>query len=127
MDEKCPEQEGPDMDSQSKTNSYSMLEGEITALEEKQRILREKTNAQQKIIEQLESARRQAETEASKFRLLFENAIDGILVADTQTHRFILANQRICQMLGYTREELLERTIEDIHPPEVVPQAIDLF
>jgi PAS domain S-box-containing protein len=112
------------MDSQSKN---FMPEEKIAALEEKHRNLQEQTAALRKVIEDLEGARRRAEAEAAKYRLLFENATDGILVADCETHRFILANQRICQMLGYTQEELLRLRIEDIHPPEIVRQALELF
>jgi hypothetical protein len=40
------------------------------------------------------------------YRALVEHAADGILVSD-QTGRYVEANQAICRMLGYSRDELL--------------------
>ncbi len=41
-----------------------------------------------------------------KLRTILDNAVDGILVADAQTHKFVLANNAICRMLGYSAAEL---------------------
>jgi len=43
-----------------------------------------------------------------RYRTLFENAPDGIVIADRGSH-FIDANPSMCRMLGYTREELVGR------------------
>ena len=40
------------------------------------------------------------------YRALVEHAADGVLVSD-QTGRYVEANQAICRMLGYSRDELL--------------------
>lgn len=53
-----------------------------------------------------------------KLRVVFDGAQDGILVADTQSRKFILSNRGIQQMLGYSNEELLQLGVDDIHPPE---------
>jgi len=53
-----------------------------------------------------------------KFRTIFDSASDGIVVADATTGRFIAANETICQMLGYSQEELLQLNISDISPKE---------
>lgn len=52
----------------------------------------------------------------NKFESIFNNARDGILLADTKTKKFISANKRICNMLGYTYEELMKLGVEYIHP-----------
>ncbi len=57
------------------------------------------------------------------YRTLFEDATDGLLVADVETGRFVLANPRICIMLGYACEELLKLTIADIHPADWLERA----
>ncbi len=46
------------------------------------------------------------------YKTLFESAEEGILVADSETNRFIYANPAICRMLGYSLEELrgMDRT-----------------
>jgi PAS domain S-box-containing protein len=54
---------------------------------------------------------------------LFEDATDGLLVADVETGRFVLANPRICIMLGYTCDELLQLSIADIHPADWLERA----
>jgi PAS domain S-box-containing protein len=46
---------------------------------------------------------------------LFEQAADGIFIANRQG-RYIEVNQRGCEMLGYTREELLGLTMLDLIP-----------
>ena len=44
-----------------------------------------------------------------------ENAADGIIWHDSEA-RIRHVNQAVCDLLGYTREELLGRTIQDINP-----------
>ena len=44
-----------------------------------------------------------------------EQAVDGILWVDSTAH-FYRANKAICQMLGYSQEEMLGLTIPDINP-----------
>jgi two-component system cell cycle sensor histidine kinase/response regulator CckA len=62
-----------------------------------------------------------------KFRSIFDNAKDGILIASVATRKFIAANKTICDMLGYTVEELLGLGVEDIHPPEEIARAREDF
>jgi PAS domain S-box-containing protein len=61
-----------------------------------------------------EEALRESE---EKYRQLIEQATEGIIVLDG-TGQFILANSRICEMLGYTPEELRHLNILDTYPPE---------
>jgi PAS domain S-box-containing protein len=61
-----------------------------------------------------EAALRQSE---SKYRLLMEQASDGIHTYDPRGN-FIEANPKLCEMLGYTREELLRLNVADLIPPE---------
>ncbi|HEY9649040.1 MAG TPA: PAS domain S-box protein [Coleofasciculaceae cyanobacterium] len=58
-----------------------------------------------------------------RFRATFEQAAVGINHA-TLDGRFIRVNQKFCDITGYSREELLERTFHDITHPEDLP--IDL-
>lgn len=62
-----------------------------------------------------------------KFRLLFENAGDGIAIADTETKKFIAANNEFCNMMEYSLEELLTLGVGDIHPKEYVLKVIKEF
>jgi PAS domain S-box-containing protein len=51
------------------------------------------------------------------FRTIFENAAVGISRV-ARDGRFLDVNQRLCQIVGYTREELLARTFGEITHPE---------
>lgn len=67
-------------------------------------------------LKQTEAALRQSE---QMFRQLFENAPIGILLLSPETGRILRANQRFCQMLGYTAEEMTRFTPADItHPAD---------
>ena len=86
----------------------------------------------QKRIKQLEqsdsnlSEKACIETEDS-YRVLSESSAQGILVADLATRHFLYANPRICQMFGYTHEELLALGVSDIHPKEALEQVVSEF
>ncbi|MDF1563280.1 MAG: response regulator [Deltaproteobacteria bacterium] len=62
-----------------------------------------------------------------RFRTVFEAAVEGILVADSATRRFVYCNGAACELLGYSREELLELGVEDIHPKEALPEVGEAF
>ncbi len=65
--------------------------------------------------EQAERALRESE---EKYRTLFQTAAEGILVADVETKRFKYANPAVCEMLGYTEDELKRMRVRDLHPRE---------
>jgi PAS domain S-box-containing protein len=94
----------------------------------KKQIEQEKFNKelQQEIAERehVEAALRESE---DKFRSIFEQATDGIMIADAQTKKLIEANTAMCSMLGYTRNELIGMSIDDIHPKEYLPAIRELF
>lgn len=62
-----------------------------------------------------------------KYRMLMEQASDGILIADLEG-RYVDANSKACEMLGYSRAELLNMTFNDLVAPgelESIPRQID--
>ena len=63
-----------------------------------------------------------AYTSDELYRAIFEHAADGILILDT-SGRYIEANPRICKMLGYTREEILKFSVDDLVAPENLQQS----
>jgi PAS domain S-box-containing protein len=63
---------------------------------------------------QIGEALRQSE---ERFRATFEQAAVGITHAELDG-RFVRVNQKFCDIVGYAREELLERTLHDITHPE---------
>lgn len=62
-----------------------------------------------------------------KYRAIFENASEGILVADAETAGFIDANETLCAMFGYSHDELMQLSVRDIHPQESLPMVMSMF
>ncbi len=59
-----------------------------------------------------------------RFRKVFELAAVGMAQADPATGRFVMVNDRFCQIAGRTREELLRSTFADItHPDDRIVDA----
>jgi PAS domain S-box-containing protein len=58
-----------------------------------------------------------AESEKS-FRSMFELTSDGVALINLETNRFIAVNHAMCSLFGYTENEFLKLTPEDIAPPE---------
>lgn len=61
------------------------------------------------------------------FKLIFDNVSDGILVAEVQSLKFLMGNQKICKMLGYSLGELKKLNVKDIHPEEHLPRIVEQF
>ena len=62
-----------------------------------------------------------------RYRALFNAAVDGILIADIETKKFVFANQAICKMLGYSEDELPRLGVADIHPKDALPRVMKEF
>lgn len=52
------------------------------------------------------------------FRTLFEQAAVGVSIVQAGTARYLEVNPKFCDIVGYSSEELLSRTIMDITHPE---------
>ena len=63
-----------------------------------------------------EEALKQSE---SKFYSLFENSPNAIFISDPVSHIIIDCNENACLMNGYTKEELIGKDINMLHPPEI--------
>ena len=65
---------------------------------------------------------RQAYDEQTQTRSLFLSLIDSLplnVFSKDKEGRFILANRQYCQTVGKSMEEILGRTDDDFHPPEM--------
>jgi diguanylate cyclase (GGDEF)-like protein/PAS domain S-box-containing protein len=49
-----------------------------------------------------------------RYRAVVEQSSDSILLVDAGTFRILEANSALCNLLGYTRQEILELALEDI-------------
>ena len=58
--------------------------------------------------------RKRAEADLKLFRVLIESTVDAIHVVDPKTARFLDVNKSACESLGYTREEMLRKTVMDV-------------
>ncbi len=58
---------------------------------------------------------------------IYDGIIDGLLITDAETKRFVRVNSALCRMLGYSEDELTTLSIPDIHPPEEVPDDLRRF
>ena len=62
------------------------------------------------------------------YHLLFNSINDEVLVFEYPTQmgvssKFLEVNGVACKQLGYTREELLQKSLYDIHAPETIPHV----
>lgn len=62
-----------------------------------------------------------------KFKMIFDTASIGILIAQSSYKNFLYSNQKICDMLGYSKQEILKLKVSDIHPEESLPYIFDQF
>ncbi len=61
------------------------------------------------------------------FKTIFDNAADGILLADVETKKFYMGNNIICQMLGIDREEINDLGVMGIVPEQNLPYVLEQF
>jgi PAS domain S-box-containing protein len=54
----------------------------------------------------------------SRIMTVLENLPEGILIAELESRRFIFANGTICKMTGFSKNELFNMAIYDIHYKE---------
>ncbi|OYR75455.1 PAS domain-containing sensor histidine kinase [Halorubrum sp. E3] len=54
-----------------------------------------------------------------RYRKVFEYNNDAVMIVDLETESFVDINPRACELLGYSREELLSMDPETIHPDDI--------
>ncbi|MEI7990255.1 MAG: histidine kinase N-terminal 7TM domain-containing protein, partial [Chloroflexota bacterium] len=64
---------------------------------------------------QADEALRESEV---RFRTLFEQAAVGVALIESKTGRYVRINQKYCDFLGYTMEEMLRLRFHDVTYPE---------
>jgi len=55
-------------------------------------------------------------TAEERYRKIFEHNNDAVMVVDLEAEEFVDVNPRACELLGYSRSELMSLRPEDIHP-----------
>jgi len=69
-------------------------------------------------------SQRLRESEA-RFRVIFERAAVGIAQLDLEGH-FLQVNQRLCEFLGYSHEEMLRSSMQEISDPRDLEASLRL-
>jgi len=86
-----------------------------------------KSEALLNMLEDLQTEKKKAKSLQKKFEAIFDNVTVGIITVDAKTKKFIMVNDQICKMLGYTEAELLKLDVSKIHPKKDLPNVIDAF
>jgi PAS domain S-box-containing protein len=61
------------------------------------------------------------ETSDARLHVLFDQAAAGVAEVDFNTGKFLLVNQKFCDLVGYSREEMLQRDYMSITYPDDLP------
>jgi PAS domain S-box-containing protein len=61
------------------------------------------------------------------FKTIFDTAPVGILIAQANYRNFLYANEKMCDMMGYAKDEIVQLSVTDIHPEESLPYIFDQF
>lgn len=56
---------------------------------------------------------------AERYRKIFEYNNDAVMVVDIENEEFVDVNPKACELLGYSRSELLSLNPEEIHPTDI--------
>ncbi|SLM32077.1 hypothetical protein MTBBW1_550027 [Desulfamplus magnetovallimortis] len=63
-----------------------------------------------------------------RYKTIFHNSRDGIIIADQVSKKFLMANEAAISMFRYDNEnDLLEKSVFDIHPKPDLPMVVEQF
>ncbi|MFA6034551.1 MAG: PAS domain S-box protein, partial [Myxococcota bacterium] len=62
-----------------------------------------------------------------KYRLLFEDSPDSMILADPGTAVILDVNSETCRLIGRSKDELIGRLISVLHPERLRSQALKIF
>jgi PAS domain S-box-containing protein len=100
----------------------------LTENKELNKQLQRKIEELQKTAGHLEMVNHELQVSESRFRAIFDTTYDAIFVHEVPSGAIIDANQTACEMYGYTRQELVSLTIEDLSagiPPYIQATALE--
>jgi len=78
-------------------------------------------------ITERKKAEKALEESEYRFRAIFDNAADGIVLADVSGEELYIGNEAFCRMIGYRPEEIRTLGVADIHPKESLARVLDDF
>lgn len=68
-------------------------------------------------ITEAKRAEKELKLNEEKYRAIYNQAYIGIALVGTDTDAYIEVNQRLCDMFGYTAEEMQEKTVHELRLP----------
>ena len=109
----------------AKQPSYEELEQRCRKLETKLKLLSDRQAASSKVDRETDAVQSSDDPDTVNLGqlavdTLLDNIDDGIVMIDVQTKQLAVLNSAICQMLGYSKEELLAllKALSEIDPRE---------
>jgi PAS domain S-box-containing protein len=116
-------QSGPSPETQNRHASADKAVGDRTIralLVRQHELIEEAELGRRRLLAQI-AERTQAEAKLreseERYRLLFEQSIDGVFIADADGH-YVDVSPAGCEMFGLTRDEFLARSLTDLLAPE---------
>jgi PAS domain S-box-containing protein len=101
----------------------------LAEIEEKNQLLEKIVNKRTrdlcKLNIHLSEANKEINEINQRFETIFEKASDGIIVADWKNHSFFMINQRICEILGYTKKQMQGFWLADLIPQEDLQESFE--
>jgi PAS domain S-box-containing protein len=111
-----------------KGHSLSRLEKEVTKrTEELTKAKEELVRANESLEERVNFRTKELSESEEKFRSVFDQASDGIVIYDIETKKLLHTNNTYKKMLGYEGDEMFSLTVYDIaaHEPENINAYIN--
>ncbi|MDT8304245.1 MAG: PAS domain S-box protein, partial [Sedimentisphaerales bacterium] len=104
-----------------------MRDGQKTKVE----LLQEVDSLRRRVAEleqiELKNTGKEIEDSNQLFQTIFDNAADGMALANVDNKKFYLANKVFCQLLGYNLQEIKNLSVLDIHPEKDLPYVLEQF
>ncbi|MBI5819414.1 MAG: PAS domain S-box protein, partial [Verrucomicrobia bacterium] len=105
------------LDGFAEEKRYLRKDGSVIWTNRTVSLARDASGKPQYFIRVIEDITQRKEAE-ERYRATFENAPVGIMHTAIDGYRILRANRKLCEMLGYTREELLGMTSTDVVHPD---------
>jgi PAS domain S-box-containing protein len=80
--------------------------------------LRRANEQLQREVEERKQADEALRQSHDQLQRIYDGMIEGLLITDIETKRIVRVNPSVCRMLGYSEEELVAKSVPDLHPPE---------
>jgi PAS domain S-box-containing protein len=74
---------------------------------------------------ELQESIRQLRASEERFRIIFEQAAVGVALCDSKTGGYIKVNQKFCDIIGYTPEEIAQLTFPEITHPKDIQEDLE--